>query len=140
MLSKGFKPNTLVTMNGKRYCSLKEVSDAFKHMINVVQRHLYGRHSKQKIKFLAIAEKNEANQSHFHALFDIPLIEENRYMLEFLQTWTVLDKGSSIGLSNDTLTARDTWFKQVYEVEGVVKYLFKNHRNAEKYEFVGMVL
>jgi len=106
----------------------------------VVQRHLYGRHSKQKIKFLAIAEKNEANQSHFHALFDIPLIEENRYMLEFLQTWTVLDKGSSIGLSNDTLTARDTWFKQVYEVEGVVKYLFKNHRNAEKYEFVGMVL
>jgi len=127
-------------MNGKRFCSLEEVSDAFRHLINVVQRKIYGRHSKQKIRYLAVSEKNGNGQSHFHCLLDIPEVDEHAYMLEFLQTWTTLDFGSSIGLSNDISLARETWMKPVYEVEGVVKYLFKNQNNAETYEFIGLVL
>ena len=140
MRSKAFSPNTLLTMIGSRYCLLEEVSDAFRHLINVIQRKIYGRHSKQKIRYLAVAEKNGNGQSHFHALLDIPLEDEHAYMLEFLQTWTTLDFGSSIGLSNDISLARETWMKPVYEVEGVVKYLFKNQNNAETYEFIGLVL
>ena len=127
-------------MNGKRFCSLEEVSDAFRHLINVVQRKIYGRHSKQKIRYLAVSEKNGNGQSHFNCLLDIPEVDEHAYMLEFLQTWTTLDFGSSIGLSNDISLARETWMKPVYEVEGVVKYLFKNQNNAETYEFIGLVL
>ena len=140
MLSKVFTPNTLLTMMGKRYCSLEEVSDAFKHMINVVQRHVYGRHSKKKIRYLAVSEKNDIGQSHFHCLLDIQEVDEQKYILELLRTWTSLDFGSSIGLSNDTLIARETWLKPVFDVEGAVKYLFKNQNNAEKYEFIGLVL
>ncbi len=56
MRSNKFSPNKLITLLGHQYSSLNDVTGAYAHTINVLQRKIYGRYG-QKIKHMAVAEK-----------------------------------------------------------------------------------
>ena len=140
MSLRDFNPNSMITMMGRRHCSLEDVRGAFIHLINKTQRTMYGKRTNTVLKYLAVAEMNEAHQAHFHTLMDIETEQKEEFLKILYETWISLDNGSSIGITKDIEKAKDGWFKEITDLNGAVSYLFKNHTNQNKHLFIDLVM
>jgi hypothetical protein len=142
MRSKGFSPNKFITLLGHQYSSLDDVTGAYAHTINVLQRKIYGRYGK-KIKHMAVAETGHQHfdvgkGSHIHALIecDEDWLEIYKWQDAIKKTWIGTRIGTSISLVNDTAMANETWFEDVYNLDEAVDYCYKNSTDAERYQFI----
>jgi len=139
---KGFKPQRLLTLLGNQYCSLDEIRDCFRHTLNVVRRKVYGRYDKTEIKHLSVCEKGHTDgaKGHIHTLieFDTEMMTIDEWVMLFRQVWMNTDNGIGLSLVTDKEVMKETWCKEVYDLNGVVSYLFKNSSgDGEDYLFVG---
>ena len=144
MSSNKFSPNKLVTLLGHQYSSLDDVTGAYTHTINVLQRKIYGRYG-QKIKHMSVAETGHQHfgsgkGSHIHSVMDCDesILSIEEWMLTIKEVWSKTEIGTGISLVEDIRFASETWFKEIYDLDGVIGYCFKNSKSAEQYEYIGM--
>ena len=142
--SNEFSPNRFITLLGHRNSSLDDVRGAYAHTINVLQRKIYGRYG-QKIKHIAIAETGHQHfesgkGSHIHSVMDCDesILSIEEWMLTIKEVWSKTEIGTGISLVDDIRFASETWFKEIYDLDGVIGYCFKNSKSAEQYEYIGM--
>lgn len=144
MRSNDFYPNRMLTLLGHQYASLEDVRGAFSHTINVLQRKIYGQYGK-KIKHISVAETGHQHfdagkGAHIHALIRLDDLEMNKWKTKIKIIWSETKIGTSIALPDDTAIANETWFMPIRntneDMNRAIGYLFKNSRDAERYDFV----
>ena len=143
MRCKGFSPNKMVTLRGSPYSSLDAVSSAYNHTLNVLQRKIFGRYGKQKIKHFSIAEVGTkysyyGKNAHIHSLIELEVLQMNEWEWgELLKDiWVNTRTGTSVGLTEQVVDGCDSWFKDVWCLKGAVEYLVKNSDDGEKWNFI----
>jgi hypothetical protein len=143
MRFKRFSPNKMVTLRGHLYSSLYDVSSAYNHTLNVLQRKAFGRYGKQKIKHFSIAEigtkySSYGKNAHIHSLIELDASQMNEWEWgELLKDiWVNTRTGTSVGLTEKVIDGCDSWFKDVWCLSGAVQYLLKNSNDAEKWNFI----
>ena len=139
---KGFSPQKLITLLGNRHCSLDQISECFRHTLRVVKRKVYGRYDSTQIKHLSVCERGDKKgaKPHIHTLieFDTEMMPIDEWVMLFREVWINTDIGIGLSLAKDKNLRNESWCKDVYDLNGVVNYLFKNSRgNGDKYLFVG---
>ena len=143
MRFKGFSPNKIVTLRGSLYSSLDDVSSAYNHTLNVLQRKVFGRYGKQKIKHFSIAEigtkySSYGKNAHIHSLIELDGSQMTEWEWgELLKDiWVNTRTGTSVGLTDPVIDGCDSWFKDVWCLSGAVQYLLKNSNDAERWNFI----
>ena len=139
---KDFKPQRLLTLLGNQYCSLDEIADCFRHVLRVIRREVYGRYDKTELKYLSVCEKGHTDgaKGHIHTLieFDTEKMPIDDWVMLFRKVWMNTDNGIGLSLVTDKKLMKESWCKDVYDLNGAVSYLFKNSSGAgENYLFVG---
>ena len=143
MRFKGFSPNKIVTLRGNLYSSLDDVSSAYNHTLNVLQRKVFGRYGKQKIKHYSIAEigtkySSYGKNAHIHSLIELDGAQMTEWEWgELLKDiWVNTRTGTSVGLTEQVVDGCDSWFKDVWCLSGAVQYLLKNSNDGERWNFI----
>jgi len=143
MRFKGFSPNKIVTLRGNLYSSLDDVSSAYNHTLNVLQRKVFGRYGKQKIKHFSIAEigtkySSYGKNAHIHSLIELDGAQMTEWEWgELLKDiWVNTRTGTSVGLTEQVVDGCDSWFKDVWCLSGAVQYLLKNSNDGERWNFI----
>jgi len=138
---KEFSPQKLITLLGNRHCSLDQISECFRHVLRVIRREVYGRYDSTQIKHLSVCEKGDRKSSpHIHSLieFDTEMMTIDEWVMLIRKVWMNTDNGIGLSLVKDKNLRNESWCKDVYDLNGVVHYLFKNSRgNGDDYLFVG---
>jgi len=130
MRCNGFLPNRLVTLPAVPYARLEDVRECYLHTLRVLQRRVYGRYCKTKIKHLGVCETGHYNEdnAHIHALilFDTDKLPLAEWMLEIRDIWMNTRIGSGFRLHTELQYAEEKWFKEVWDLDGAVDYCYKN--------------
>jgi hypothetical protein len=129
MRYKGFNPNTLITLPAVRYSRLDDVRECYLHTLRVLHRRVYGRYDKTKIKHMGVCETGHSTNlnPHIHALvlFDTDKLPLAEWMLEIRDIWMNTRTGSGFRLNTDLQYAKESWFKDIHDLDGIVSYCFK---------------
>ncbi len=128
MSANNFSPNKLVTLLGNRYCTKEKIRDTFLHTLRVLQRKVYGRYTGTPIKHMSVCESNGRANPHIHSLiqFDLDVLTIDEWMVLLKDVWIQTKNGIGMSLSTDKFIANETWFKDIYDVDGAVDYCLKN--------------
>ncbi len=127
MYAMRFSPNKLVTLLGNPYSSKEEIRDCFLHTLRVIQRRVFGRYDSTPIKHFSVCESDRKTKPHIHSLvvLDTDILPIDKWMILIREVWMGTNHGSGLSLTEDKHLANETWFKDVYELEGVVGYCVK---------------